>query len=378
MKKRIAFAFVLFLVMLLWSGVCFSSNAILAFEEPEYNVFIKKYINLSPVKQNIESNLTYSWESSDPEIATVSGGKVTGVSVGDTTIKCTGKSKKGDEYVASCIVHVSIPVKSISANETEVVLASSAFVWGETPFSEFTPELTILPDDATNKDIIWKTSDRLVAGVDETGKITGLTTGKATVTGEAADGSGAKVSIKVTVPNLLFTTEDIVIDSTDGFIFGYQLNVNGISTFGKSDDVFDTESMDEKYGLEWLRIVPKKAGVGYLVFTMNGSQKKIKVTVTHEAVFDEVSYPVGSMNTEVGKKASYTGDVVLAMDEGWSVIKISSKEYVFFSSEDISRIKMGNNLTLYGEVTGYKTYKTETGLEYECPILEIKKIWKNQ
>lgn len=353
------------------------AEPILAFEELEYSVFVKKSKTLSPVKQGIQSKLTYTWESSDTDVAKVSKGKVTGVSVGSATITCTGKSKKGEEYVASCIVHVSKPVTKITTNITEASLAASVWVSGEIPYSVITPEILVEPEDATNKDVVWSTSDNLVARVDENGKITAYHTGKATVTCEAADGSGVKAKIKIVVPDLLYTSEKIVIDSPDGFVFGYQQNGSGISTFGKSGEAFYTEPMDDQYGLCWIKLVPQKAGEGALVFTLNGSRKKIPVTVKHSAVFDEVSYPKGSMTTEIGKKASYTGTVLTANLEGTSMIKLSSSEYVFFESDDSTRVQPGYNITLYGTVINYDTYQSETGLQYECPVLEIAKIWRN-
>ena len=46
---------------------------------------------------------------------------------------------------------------------------------------------TVLPKDAENKTVIWKSSDESIATVDQTGNVTGVAEGKATVTATTAD-----------------------------------------------------------------------------------------------------------------------------------------------------------------------------------------------
>ena len=46
---------------------------------------------------------------------------------------------------------------------------------------------TVLPNDAANKNVIWESSDESVAIVDQTGKVTGVSEGTATITATTAD-----------------------------------------------------------------------------------------------------------------------------------------------------------------------------------------------
>lgn len=57
---------------------------------------------------------------------------------------------------------------------------------------------TVNPDNATNKTVTWSTSDRSVATVDTTGKVTAVKVGTATITATTADG-GFKAECAVTV-----------------------------------------------------------------------------------------------------------------------------------------------------------------------------------
>ncbi|MFL0253352.1 Ig domain-containing protein, partial [Clostridium neuense] len=60
---------------------------------------------------------------------------------------------------------------------------------------------SIEPNNATNKNIKWKSSDTSIATVDANGKVTAVGNGTAVITASAADGSNANASCSVTVTN---------------------------------------------------------------------------------------------------------------------------------------------------------------------------------
>lgn len=57
----------------------------------------------------------------------------------------------------------------------------------------------VLPEDANNRGVTWKSSKESVASVTQTGHIKALTTGKTTITCEATDGYGTKAQIEISV-----------------------------------------------------------------------------------------------------------------------------------------------------------------------------------
>lgn len=128
---------------------------------------------------------TITWASSNTSIATVSNGKVTGKAVG--TVKITATTKNGK--TATCTLKVSpTAVSSLKASPTSVSLDQGATK---------TISLTFTPSTAKQYyTVSWKSSNKNIATVDSTGKITGVNPGTATITATAG-GKSAKVSVTV-------------------------------------------------------------------------------------------------------------------------------------------------------------------------------------
>lgn len=58
---------------------------------------------------------------------------------------------------------------------------------------------TVGPTDASNKNVVWSSSDTTVATISDTGVVTGLKEGSVTITATAADGQGAEGTATITV-----------------------------------------------------------------------------------------------------------------------------------------------------------------------------------
>ena len=125
------------------------------------------------------SDKTISWSSSNENVATVKNGKVTAISAGQATITATTKD---GGLTASCIVNVTqkiVPVNGVSLNYNELELS----VGGSEDLIA-----KVLPTNATNKEVIWSTTDEEVASVDENGKITALKVGETMIIVTTVDG----------------------------------------------------------------------------------------------------------------------------------------------------------------------------------------------
>ncbi|MFF2909309.1 S-layer homology domain-containing protein [Paenibacillus sp. NPDC057934] len=165
-------------------------------------------ITLIPIVSPADAdNQEVVWSSSNPAVATVKNGVVTPISVGVATITVTTED---GEFTASCIVTVhaadsgSNPgngsgenpdhgsgqhVTGISLNADTQTLTVS----GPTA----TLSADIIPADATNKTVVWSSSNPVVATV-ENGVVTPISAGVATITVTTEDG-GFSSSCLVTV-----------------------------------------------------------------------------------------------------------------------------------------------------------------------------------
>ena len=143
------------------------------------------------------TNKTVTWSSSNTTVATVdSNGKVTGKTTGSCTITCT--TADGSGKTATCAITVNaILATSVTLNQT-----SASLYPGETV--QLTA--TVLPSNATNKAVTWRSSNTAVATVDSNGKVTAKATGTATITVTTADGSGKTATCAITVNPVLATS----------------------------------------------------------------------------------------------------------------------------------------------------------------------------
>ena len=156
-----------------------------------------KKLTATILPENV-TDKTVIWSTSDASIASVdTEGNVKAVSVGDATIIATCGDKS-----ASCKVTVNpILAESITINKTELSLVIGA--------SEKLTA-TILPENVTDKTIIWSTSDASIASVDTDGNVKAVSVGDATIIATCGDKSAI---CKVTVNPIL--AESITIDKTE-------------------------------------------------------------------------------------------------------------------------------------------------------------------
>jgi len=133
---------------------------------------------VATVAPSSATNKNVTWTSSDTDIATVdSNGKVTAHSEGTVTI--TVKTEDGD-YTANCAVSVKVPVTSVSLNKETTSLVVGA---------EETLTAAVAPDNASDKDVTWTSSNTGVATVDSAGKVTAIAEGTVIITVTTEDGN---------------------------------------------------------------------------------------------------------------------------------------------------------------------------------------------
>ena len=125
---------------------------------------------------------TITWSSSNANVATVDNGKVKGITVGIATITAVSGNVK-----AECSVTVNpVEVTSIALNNDKLSLIIG---------NSYQLTATVFPNNATNKTIVWSSSNNSIATVDN-GKVTGKALGTATITAQSGN---VKAECSVTI-----------------------------------------------------------------------------------------------------------------------------------------------------------------------------------
>lgn len=134
------------------------------------------------------TNKKVTWSSSNEAVATIDeNGKVTAVAGGITMI--TGISEDGN-FSGSSMITVTEAVTSVKLNHSSYKLVKGRSV---------TLKATVDSNTATNSKVKWTTSNKKIATVTQSGKVTGKNIGTCTIKVTAKDGSKRSASCKIRV-----------------------------------------------------------------------------------------------------------------------------------------------------------------------------------
>ena len=298
------------------------------------------------------TNKAVSWKSSSTSVATVdANGKITAVKTGSATITVTTTDGGKTATCKVTVTNKAVAVTGVKLDKTKLEITE-----GETAQLK----ATVAPENATNQAVTWKSSSTGVATVDDSGKITAVKAGSATITVTTKDGS-KKATCTVTVKKKEIKVESVKIEPatleiTEGKT--YQLKAT-VSPADADQEVEWTSSNKEiltvdKKGLV-TAVKPGTANVVIRSKTYNDKQATCKVTVKQDKTLKgialnptEISIKVGeskelsviytpeyatnktvtwtSSNTAV---ATVSNGVVTAKKEGTATITATSKEGSF-------------------------------------------------
>lgn len=178
-------------------------------------------INLNPTDAWDAEEYTFTYKSLNPNIFTVDeDGLVTAVGIGEASLRVV--SVKHSDMWATCIVEVGeklFPVESIQIPSVHTMKVDNSFDLSEV--------LAVFPENASNKQLIFTSSDDMVATVDDTGMIHTHELGTAVITVLTTDGSGVNATCTLEVKNTeynpfdrigwgVFTSHPTPVDSAVG------------------------------------------------------------------------------------------------------------------------------------------------------------------
>ena len=254
----------------------------LSFAQTKASVKQSETINLIViVKPSDLSDEELLWTSSDPSIATVdANGVVKGIKKGTVTI--TVKSLNGKK--ATCIVEVTD--KTVKVKKIRLVSNKDSIKTGST-----TQIIAYIePEDATNRNLVWTSSDSSIATVDDNGFVKGLKSGTVTITAKTKDG-------KVKATKKIIITKAEETKQIESLSFAQEkVSVKKGDSLGLIITVNPSDLASEK--LTWISSDPSivtvdangvikgiKPGMATITVTSsNGKKATCKVTVSEDTV----------------------------------------------------------------------------------------------
>lgn len=224
------------------------------------------------------TNKSVNWKSSNESVVKVdSSGKVIAVGVGNASI--TAATVDGNKTSTCNVTVTPVGVTGINLNKTTDNLKI-----GQTD----NLVAKVLPENATNKNVKWSTSNESVVTVDESGKVKAVSEGKAEITVVTVDGSKTAIC-KVTVTKPV-KVNGITLDKTEGTLKvgeSYALKANVLPKNADNKDVKWTSSNNYIAKVDNLgKVTAVSAGSAVIkAETLDGNKiAAYKVTVNNPAL----------------------------------------------------------------------------------------------
>jgi uncharacterized protein YjdB len=153
-------------------------------------------INYSLLPANVTLS-SVAWSSSNSNIVSVnSNGVVTGVSVGTARVTCSTIDNSNISVTIPVAVNTVVRVASITLAPVPSIHTGTNI--------QLNP--VVSPNNATNKNVTWLSSNPAIASVSATGLVSGLTFGTCVITCRTIDGNiAATVQIRVTIPTQIIS-----------------------------------------------------------------------------------------------------------------------------------------------------------------------------
>ena len=268
-----------------------------------------------------------TWTSSQESVAIVdNNGKVTALATGTTIITVTAGGKN-----ATCVITVhpnEINVESISLNET-----SLALIVGD----EFTLTATILPNNATNQNVVWTSSNTSVANV-VNGELTAIAAGTATITATTEDGNKI-ATCEVSVDNAVVDVESISLNKTSlALIVGnnFTLTATILPNNATNQNVVWTSSNTSVANVVNGVVTAVAAGTTTITATADGKTATCQVSVDNAVIdVESISLNETSLALIVGNNFTLTA-TILPLD--------ATNQNVVWTSSDNTKVSVVNGV----------------------------------
>lgn len=226
---------------------------------------------------NNAADKSVTWSSSNPSVATVSNGRVTGVKEGTTVITCTTND---GGLTATCEVTVTnnyVAVTSVTLNKTQAEIKVGEKV---------NLVATVGPENATDKTITWTSSNAAVATVNN-GEVTAVKAGTAIITAKAGNVTATcEVTVKEDTPVVVHVTSLSLDKTSEEMKVGESIKLNvTVNPSDATDKGVTWSTSDESIAgvTQSGVVVANKEGSVTITVTSNDGGIKATATITVKA-----------------------------------------------------------------------------------------------
>lgn len=235
-----------------------------------------------------------------------------------------------------------INVESVSLNETSLELEIG---------DRLTLVPTVLPSNATNKNVSFASNKPLVVSVSDSGAITALSSGNAVITVTTEDGS-KKATCSITVAEPIHITGISIADSSKhptSFFIKEEFSTEGLVVLA---DYSDGTHVDVSGDVEVSEPSTETTGSKKVTVSYEGFSTSYYVSVTNSnlALFDFPTMEITSGDA-VGKFLDQTSYAVVIFDKG-----TNSNAPKYYNSGNAVRVYGSNTITICGpkKIVGVK------------------------
>ena len=311
-----------------------------------YNIYIKEGEEkniVAKIDPDDATDKSLQWTSSDEDIAIVDGnGKVTGLAEGVTTIK----TQSSNGIKTECTVNVEKTY--IPDVLTQKIELNNDYIKNMSPGEKQTLTVTITPDNASNKRIIWTSGDSSIATIDSNGILTAKKGGTVQITATTTDGTNLNATITIDV-NILATqltlnTNSMTIEKEDN---SQRLDVTIYPSNATNKNVILVSSNEEVATVdESGRITALKVGETVITATTtDGSNLSQSVNVKVTIPVTEIALNKNSTILDLNNFKSETLTATILPED-------AENKGVTWSSSNTSIVTVDNNGVLTAKAVG--------------------------
>ena len=355
-KKSVKISSYIFylMVLVIIFCLCFIAYKIYCYYQPKSKDLLPiTNIEISLTNQEIEINskieiqttiyptnyepTNLQWVSSNPEIITIENSVLTAISEGESIIYAISDNGiKSNEL----LVHSIIKINEITLSKESLELEVS---------NSETLTATILPENATNKDLVWTSSDSTIASIDETGIVTANKVGECIISVSNNGNIYAQCNVKVeetAVSNVSLDETNVKLGVGQEYLL-----ISSVSPNNATDKSIVWSSSDNSIiTVDNGKIKAASVGNANVTITSkNGKSATCSFTVTSNATYGAKKYAKDTYTIRSGPSNSYSKLATVYKNEEIEILK---------SDNSWSKIRTYSGIVGYILSSGYSSSKT--------------------